>query len=306
MSKHKNPLYFYIITTILLFFNGIMILFPKEILWGVKRGLLLWYNNVLPTLFPFMVVNSMLIRLGFPQSLGRVAEPIFKRLFNIRGEGAFPVVIGIISGCPLGAKTVCELYTQGLLNKDEAERLSFICNNTGMAFVIGAVGERMLKDTYIGAKLLAVQYLSAAVIGVVCGLLSDKKVYGSTINSAKPCNNMFSAFSESVISGVSTITYVGGFIVLFSVICIIIGFLPLGNARGMIYGILELTNGMEALTKGEKISYPVLCSLIAWGGFSIHAQSLSFIVNSGLSSKKYLMGKLLHSLTAFLTALFIF
>ncbi len=311
----KN-LYLSIITIMLLFFNAIMLLFPKEILTGARDGLLQWYNNVLPSLFPFMVFTSMLIYTGFPRKLGRVLAPVSEWLFRVRGEGAFAVVTGVMAGCPLGAKTVCDLYSQNMLTRNEAQRLLVFCNNTGPLFLVGAVGEGMLGQPAAGVKILVVQYLSALVMGVGMGFFSGKKSdtcckYGYDKNI-----NIFNAFSSSVSSAVTSITLVGGFITLFSVISAILSGSGLMGiivrtlrvfsinenvSKGIICGILEITNGMSRLSEGT-FSLPVACGLSAWGGFSIHAQSAAFITASGLSVKKYISGKALQGGIAFIIA----
>lgn len=302
MKTHNNPLYLYIITTMLLFFNAIMLIFPKEILAAAKNGLLLWYNNVVPSLLPFMIFTAMLIGTGFPQRLGKLAKPLCRAVFNVSGEGSFALVTGLMAGCPLGAKTVCDLYAEGLISKNEAERLVMFCNNTGPLFVVGAVGGGMLQNGRTGLYILAVQYISAFIIGIFTGLFSkrDKK---RTAQRRTESKNMCALLSASVMSGVNGITLVGGFIVLFSVICAIpqcLGIMPEStNLRGVLYGILEVTNGSGVLTGTKKASLPLLCGIVSWGGFSIHAQSAAFMTERGLSVKKYLLGKAAQGILAF-------
>lgn len=310
MKIHKTPLYFYIITTLLMFFNAIMLIFPKEILKGAKNGLLLWYNNVVPSLLPFMIFTAMLVKVGFPQRLGRVMAPLCKRLFNISGEGAFAMAIGVISGCPLGAKTACDLYNEGLLSRSEAERLTMFCNNTGPLFVVGAVGEGMFGNGRVGMMFLLIQYISAVILGIISGIFSPENKISQRYSAQGAECNLCDILSEAVLSGVNGITLVGGFIVLFSVICAIFEscrlldfaafLLPVDRecAKGLIAGILEVTNGMGRLTSADKINYPVICAVISWGGLSIHAQSASFISGAGLSVGKYLVGKLIQGIMA--------
>lgn len=311
MKIHKTPL-IYIITTIFLFFNAIMLIFPKEIIRGAKNGLLLWYNNVIPTLLPFMIFTAMLIKTGFPQRLGRICAPLCQRLFNISGEGAFAIAAGVISGCPLGAKTACDLYRENLLSKSEAQRLAIFCNNTGPLFVTGVVGEAMLHSPSAGALILLCQYISAFVLCAVYGIFAPKAPRRSRKSTPCGTDSLFSAFSESVMEGVNGITAVGGFIVIFSVICsvfdscgipaLISRLVPFEHTEGIIAAALEITNGMAKLTKGN-ISMPLISAAAAWGGFSIHAQSAAFITDAGLSVKKYILGKLLQAFAAYMICL---
>jgi sporulation integral membrane protein YlbJ len=303
MKINNSSLYLYIIATILIFFNAIMLLFPKEILFAAKSGLLLWYNNVLPSLFPFMVFTSMLVYTRFPHLLGKFLSPLCKRLFKISGEGAFAVITGVIAGCPLGAKTACDLYLNGRISKDEAQRLVMYCNNTGPLFVVGVVGEGLLHSRDIGISLLVIQYISAAIVGIVSGLTAKPSDNSKAVNN-QAGENIFQAFSASVSSAVNAVTLIGGFIMLFSVINAILtqcGIFSLlgGNASALTAAFLEVTNGTNALASQQNINYPLICAAISWGGLSIHAQSSAFLCASRLSVKKYLLGKLTQAVIAY-------
>lgn len=62
-----------------------------------------------------------------------------KPLFNVPGEGAFPLIMGIISGYPVGAKIVTNFRKENICTKEEAERLLTFTNNSGPLFIIGTV-----------------------------------------------------------------------------------------------------------------------------------------------------------------------
>lgn len=311
MKFHTSSLYLYIIATILLFFNAIMLIFPKEILSAAKNGLLLWYNSVLPSLFSFIVFTSMLVYTGFPDMLGKLCAPLCKRLFKISGIGAFALVIGIISGCPLGAKTACDLYSSGKISRNEAQRLVMYCNNTGPLFVIGVVGEGLLHSKETGIKLLLIQYISAVIVGIASGITANDKYisvqpkeHSKVKVNGKVKLNLFQALSDSVSSAVSSVTLIGGFIMLFSVIntilkCCGVFSLSSQSFEGIIAGILEVTNGTALLARVETPSYPLICALISWGGLSIHAQSSVFLCENSLSVGKYMLGKLAQAIIAY-------
>ena len=53
--KARKFTYHYIITIFAIYFNVLIIIFPKEIIKSAKNGLLLWYNFALPSLLPFII-----------------------------------------------------------------------------------------------------------------------------------------------------------------------------------------------------------------------------------------------------------
>ena len=71
-----------------------------------------------------------------------------KPLFNIRGEGSFALIMGIISGYPVGAKIACNFRKNNVCSKEECERLLSFTNNSGPLFIVGTVGITMFKFYY--------------------------------------------------------------------------------------------------------------------------------------------------------------
>ena len=96
----------------LLFLLLYLLLFPARALSDARAGLLLWYRSVLPVLFPFMLVCSILIRLDLlKRALPFLARP-FHRLFGCSQYGAFAILGGFLCGFPMGAKITRDLQSQ--------------------------------------------------------------------------------------------------------------------------------------------------------------------------------------------------
>lgn len=94
----------YILPGIFLIFTICLVLFSSTNMVAAKSGLSLWANSVIPSLFPFFVATELLSRTDIPRILGRFLNGFMKPLFNIGGEGSFALIMGIISGYPVGAK----------------------------------------------------------------------------------------------------------------------------------------------------------------------------------------------------------
>ena len=117
-----------------------LIIFPRESVAAARDGLNLWLNNVLPAVLPFTIGANLLIALGAAGFFGAFLEPLMRRVFGLPGAGAFALVIGIVSGYPIGAKVVCDMRLRGEISRDEAQRLISFVNNSGPLFVLGARG----------------------------------------------------------------------------------------------------------------------------------------------------------------------
>lgn len=116
-----------------------LIAFSKDNLTASKEGLSLWVTSVVPALLPFFIACELLSHTNIIDFLGVKLNKIMKPLFNVPGEGAFPLIMGIISGYPVGAKIVTNFRKNGVCTKEEGERLLTFTNNSGPLFIIGTV-----------------------------------------------------------------------------------------------------------------------------------------------------------------------
>ncbi len=131
----------------------VMITNPAACISAAKEALRLCAEVVIPSLFPFFVCSNLLIGLGGARVLSRYLSRWMRPLFGIPGAGALAVVLGVVSGYPVGADCVAELYASGECTKTEAERMLAFCNNSGPLFVMGAIGVGMLNNPKLAAIL---------------------------------------------------------------------------------------------------------------------------------------------------------
>lgn len=136
--KLKSLVLPFIICIFILF----LLLYSKSNLSAAKSGLNLWANSVLPSLLPFFIATELLGYTNVVALCGKFLNKFMRPIFNVPGEGAFALLMGIISGYPVGAKIVANLKEQKLCTSIEAERLIAFTNNSGPLFIVGTVGAR--------------------------------------------------------------------------------------------------------------------------------------------------------------------
>ena len=130
-----------------------LLVFSKNNLVAAKSGLSLWANSVLPSLLPFFIATELLGYTNVVPMCGKLLNRFMRPIFNVPGEGAFALLMGIISGYPVGAKIVANLKENKLCNKVEAERLIAFTNNSGPLFIVGTVGIGLFYNSSIGLIL---------------------------------------------------------------------------------------------------------------------------------------------------------
>ena len=310
-----------IFALIFLAFGASLLLFSSSNLPAIKKGLSLWANSVVPALFPFFVATELLMNTNFVT---------MKPLFNIRGEGSFCFIMGLISGYPVGAKIACDFRVNNICSKEECERLLSFTNNSGPLFIVGTVGISMFGNSTIGLLLLITHILACITVGIIFrfwkfGKKSSDYVSTKTSDSSKYRNVSFSNLGEvlgkSITNSISTILMIGGFVVIFSSIISILkssgilsslvvlltpafNFLHIDSSfvYGILTGLLEITNGISSVSsiniKCISINVIITAFLLGCGGLSVLLQVLSITSKTDLSIKPYFYGKLLHGALA--------
>ena len=315
----------YFFTVIFLLFTLSLILFSTSNLEAAQNGLKLWANSVLPTLFPFFIATELLCRTNFIQILGKLFNKFMKPIFNVPGESTIAIIMGIISGYPVGAKVVCNLYENKICSKQEAERLIAFTNNSGPIFILGSVGVSLLGNVQIGKILLISHIIASLIVGFIFRFWKKNQVdltfrtYHSDSKELIRVSNLGEILGESIKKSISTVLSIGGFVVLFSVIISILSTtqiltglatiisqigIPFEISLGFLSGLIELTNGLQ-ITSLSYSSMPIPCILtsaflLGFGGLSVLLQVFSIISKSKISIKPYLYGKILHGTIAVL------
>lgn len=277
-----------------------MIISPHTCINAGENALKLCGDTVIPTLFPFIFCGNMLIALGVARIMSRFLSKFMKPLFGVSGSGALAMVLGFVSGYPVGAVCAASLYKSGECTKCEAERLLAFCNNSGPMFVIGAIGAKMANDVRIGVLLYVTHLLSA----LLCGMIFKnygREEHKRCLPPARDKDNIKTALpdiGEAVSRSVDTILLICGFIVIFAVFTAI---LPDTPVKKYIYSFLEITGGIKELFVNFNIQMlPVIAGFMAFSGVSVLAQVIAVIKPAGLSVKPYILGKTTQAVIAYL------
>ena len=193
---------------------------PGEAIAGAKDGLTLCFNVIVPSLFPFFVLSSLVVDLGLAAYLGRAMEGLMRPLFRVSGSCAAAVALGFIGGYPVGARTALQLYQQGLCSKPEAERLLAFCNNSGPAFILGVVGAGIFGDSRVGFLLYLTHALASLLVGLLFRFYGGSQRRRSSVPRPKPIQAVTvpAAFTGAVARSFQNTLNICAFVVFFSVV----------------------------------------------------------------------------------------
>lgn len=293
---------------ILTLFLGIFILLILShsdlSLYYAFHGLTLWYGKMVPTLLPFMILSSIVVRMGIADRMMLVLHPFIGPLFRIRRSASFCLFIGFLCGFPMGAKCAAQLYQKGEISKKEAEYLLAFCNNLSPVYMVGFALPLLCLEN----KILPV-LLGFYGIPLIYGILLRHTIYKTIpyqkpqeINRILPQDTFWKALHGSVRDGIESITTLCGYMMLFNLLNL---FVHLWDATLLPYisPVLEVTGGLSLLS--DKIPVYGLIAL-SFGGLCCYAQTYSVICDTDLSFGDYCKHKILQTMLSAIYFLFFF
>ncbi len=299
---------FYIFRAKQLLFTGsvllcslLFVLQSPLIIPALQESLLLLFRIVIPSLFPFFVVSSLLASGGFIRFLARLLTPVMAPLFRVNGAGALPFAMGVLSGYPTGAKVTVELYENHAITREEAMRLLPFTNNSGPLFIIGAVGTGMLHNQNLGIYLYVVHIISALLVGICFRFYASGSVTVASGHSvsAKPIG-----LAEAMSAAIHTILMVCGFILFFSALsaCLSPLFDKLPAGMGLFCNAIpEVTAGAQRIVEAGfslRLTLTFLSALTGFGGICVMMQVSGILSPANIPLKTYAFGKMLQGLFA--------
>lgn len=287
---------------------------PSAYITSCFNGILVWATVVLPALLPFIFFTKTLTALGIDKIIGEQFK-LFPKIFKVPAVGMYVFVMSILSGYPVGAKIVADLYESGSLTKEEAYRLTTFTSNSGPMFILGSVGIGMLHSQKLGLIILFAHILGALTNGLIYRNHKEKSI---NLKNITPEKNNFS-IGELMWNTVQSVLIIGGFIALFFVIIEAFNSLnifssvsyflekftkiPAGIFNAIFCGLLEITHGcldIAALGLSDFASGMLACGIISFGGFATILQALVFLKKFDMRISFFIKQKITHAIFSLL------
>lgn len=314
-----------------------MVVDPELAFRSAAGGLRVWWEIVFPALLPFFIGGQVLMGLGVVHLMGVFMEPAMRPLFNVPGAGSFVIAMGLASGYPIGAVLTAQMRREGLVTREEAERLMSCANTADPLFMAGAVAVGMFGNARLAGLIMAAHYLGALATGVLMrfyrgnapatpplgrreGGLPARALQALVEARERDGRPLGRLLGDAVRDSVDTLLLIGGFIILFSVILqmlretgivaalvTLIGW-PLGRLGvdpatlpGLVSGIFEITIGTQAVAGADAgVLQRVVAAgaVIAWSGLSVLGQVAAVTQGTDIRLAPYVAARLFHALAA--------
>ncbi len=267
-------------------FCVIILTHPQIASLGVKKGLRLLGENLIPSLFPFMILSGYISKSPATDFFAKKLERITQKHLHVNAYSIIAFILGCTGGYPIGAKTITEFKARGYISESEASRLFYWCINPGISFVITAVGTFMLGNSMSGVII----YLSCLLSSIFLGVFSTFacKATPLTPKPDSPHHLKDHIFIKSVSSAVETTFSICGWVLFFSTICELCNNLLHNESLKLFFNsVAEVTMGSKTGIENA-LPLPVICAIISFGGLAVASQISPQLSECGVPIKIYL------------------
>ncbi len=261
------------LTTVFCFTLAVLLLaFGSTAVSGVKTGLLMCSNILIPSLFPFMVLCCFFCETKSAFWLSDKLKFLFP--FGRYRNYCDVYLISLIGGYPAAACAVKILYKNREISRESANRLLLFAVNPSPAFAITAVGKGLLNSSKQGAIIYISCILSSFIMGIfICNSDRPSNSFICKREETKPkaLSQSFvvatSEACESMMCICSTVVLFSGLLELVKFIC------PSNKADVLLNCITEVTSA--CLSSSKILPVYVLAAVVAFGGFCTGIQILA-------------------------------
>lgn len=318
MTFSKTKLKDFALPLVIIVFMGLMLAFPEHYMKATGRGLALFASNVLPAMFPFLFLNTMLSNTRAIPFINKAFEKPVNKVFGVVKEGAFVLISALICGYPVGAVTTARLYENGDISSDDAKSFLPFTSLAGPVFILSTVSS-VFDDKNVGLVVLISHYVGTFINGLLWRFVSRTRarkrnhiengvaINTSTLSADLATHNLL---GEAVTSSALSMLTVGGYIVLFGLVADTFALLPFWGDLPAILRVVftfpvEMTRGIvEASTLASlplAVGFATLS--VTFGGVSVLAQQYHFLSRCNCGVFDLILPKISQGILGFFSAI---
>ena len=303
---------------ILLFTAAVMLSLNRRYQGAVSDAISLWAAAVIPALFPYLVITAFVSSLKITGEIANVFSPITKKLFNVSGNVGYALFISLMSGYPVGAKTVSDLKQKGLISDAESVRAAALCSSSSPMFLMGSIGNITFNSPLFGLLLFITHILSVVIVGLIFSFYRRKDRPETTARNFTDSKS--NVLYDSVYSAVVSVLIVGGIITVFylltemldgiGVLGAISGLFNVviketGVSKGVATGIFECTKGLKIIAASgiSRFTLPIAAAICGFGGLSVIMQSVAYLKKAKIKTAPFFLSKILSAVVNFIIGL---
>ena len=321
MTFSKTKLKDFALPLVIIVFMGLMLAYPEYYMKATGRGLALFASNILPAMFPFLFLNTMLSNTKAIPFVNKAFEKPVNKIFGVVKEGAFVLISALICGYPVGAVTTARLYENGDISSDDVRSFLPFTSLAGPVFILSTVSS-VFGDKNVGLVVLISHYVGTLLNGLLWRFVShtrarkrihienDVAINTSILSADFEKSGGHNLLGEAVTSSALSMLTVGGYIVLFGLVVDTFALLPFWGDLSAIWRVvftfpIEMTRGVvEASTLTSlplAVGFATLS--VTFGGVSVLAQQYHFLSRCNCGVFDLILPKISQGILGFFSAI---
>lgn len=305
--KKNNAIYYFkkLLQLFFIYFAMfILVFFSKEFSDGIKNGIKVSFNLIIPSLFIFMIFSNIIMNSNLKNIIALPFRFLGKYIFKINNNYLTIVILSLLGGYPIGAKLISYEVKNNNMSVKTAEKMLCYCVNCGPAFLITGVGLNIFNNNKIGIMLFISQIISCIIVGFLTNFFSREE----NIKQEKIIIKKGYSTSELIVNAVNdtikAMVIVCGFIVAFSAFLPVIDIFMQSfnqNTRLLLQGFFEVTTGCSSLINISSHNAILLaCIFTSFGGVCVHLQICAILKDTKIKLFKFFIFRIIYTSISFL------
>lgn len=310
---------------------AILLLFPDTALPLVRESILIWYQNLLPTLFPAMILSNIILYIFLNMKQYQFRIPLLASVYHLDSYGCLVLLLGFLCGFPIGAYLCAKLVKERRLSHEHGQYLLGFCNNLSPVFLLSiycqwfpVLPKIPVLLLFYGCPLLYGALLYQCTIRRRLKKASCSPTMRETANSARrypkkdnfpaaashsqtlspkqPGRNFIEMIDYGITDALSSIVRLAGYIIFFRLLLLPLQLLKPNQTCSLVLGsLIEITSGIRNYSQIAVTSdiFSILFNTLPFmvlGGICCIGQTICMIRGSGLSVAVYVRDKLFQSI----------
>ena len=293
-----------------------MFIYSKDVSNTVTFSISLWKDNLLPSLFPFLLITQLLTEYGFIEIISFFLGKYMSVFFNLPKESSYALIVSLFSGFPSGSKYVKDLLEHNLLTEKEANHLIMFTHYSNPVFITSTIGAFLLQNQKYGYIILFSHIISNMLVALMFKEKSKKLYKSQKFNVIlknihnKKHKNFISILTNSILESFKLLVNMLGIITFFLIITTLINNILHLNVffKVLISSFFEMTQGVKSVSQLAlpiNIKSAIIGAIISFSGLSVHFQVKSIIDGTTIKYKNFLLARIIQSILCFFIILFI-
>lgn len=258
---------------------------------SIAKSFSLWTNNLVPSLFPMIIINEILINYNFPSIICSIFYKIFNKIFKLSYNGTYLFIMSIFIGTPTNAILIKNMLDKKMVQIEEVNKLLYVCYFSNPLFLYN-----MLSLIFSNKKIVLFLLVSHYLANFITLFLIRNKYQPNTDNKIKIESISLSKLLPNAIKKAFN-----SLIVVLGVISFYLLISDYFLTTTIFKGLLEITTGLNSLIINQSSSKKILAIIIInFGGLSIFTQIKSILEDTNLNFINYFKGRILQIIISLL------